>query len=157
MKRIMILPLLLIMLVSITAQAGGPGKKDWRWWEVGKISSDLELSEDQKTQLNDIATKFDPILEQASENFKPTQDAFHNAKSNKETSSADVIKAFDTMWDSKYKMERVKLDMFLEMRDVLTQEQLTKLQEIKKDHRDKMMKRGERMMNKPDQMKDKKN
>ena len=157
MKRLMILPLLLITLVSITAQAGGPGKKDWRWWEVGKISSDVDLSEDQKTQLNDIATKFDPILEQAGENFKATQDEFHKAKSNKETSSADVIKAFDTMWDSKYKMERVRLDMSLEMRDVLTQEQVTKLSEIMQAHRDKMKARGDRMKDKHDQMKEKKN
>jgi len=154
MKRLMILPLLLIMLVSITAQAGGPGKKDWRWWEVGKISSDLNLSHEQKTQLNDIATKFDPLLEQAGENFKTTQDAFHKAKSNKETSSADVIKAFDTMWDSKYKMKRVKLDMSLEMRDVLTQEQVTKLSEMMQAHKKA---RGDRMKNKHDQMKEKKN
>ena len=157
MKRFMILPLLLIMMVSITAQAGGPGKKDWRWWEVGKISSELELNDAQKTQLNDIATKFDPMLDQARENFMTTRDAYEKAKSDKATSSADVIKAFDTMWDTKYKMKRIKLDSYLEMREVLTQDQLTKLQEIKKAHREKKMKRGEKMMKKQDQMKEENN
>lgn len=152
MKRFMILPLLLIMLVSVTAQAGGTGKNDVRWWQVGKIASDLELSDDQINQLNNIDAKFKPILEKARDNFDTNQEAFLKAKSDKVTSSADVIKAFDTMWDSKYKMKRVKLDMFLKMREVLTQDQLTKLQESNKTRRDMKMKRGEKMMKKPDQM-----
>jgi len=156
MKRFIALPLLLVLLVGLTAaHAECRGKKDWNWWKVGKITQDLGVSADQQTQLDEIAAKFDPILTDARENLDKNKTAYKEAKSNKERSSADVIKAFDTMWDSKYKMKRVKLDRSLEMRNVLTQEQVTKLNEIKQAKKDKMMRRQDRMKEKHHQMKDK--
>ncbi len=141
MKRYMILPLLLVLFVSFSAQADHHKGKNWNWWENEKITSKLDLTDDQKTQLNDIATKYEPAMTEAREDFMAKKAAFKDAKTNKETSSADVIKAFDVMWDSKYKMKRIKLDRGLEMRDVLTQEQLTTLKETKEARKDKMMKK----------------
>lgn len=156
MKRFIALPLLLVLLVGLTsAHAQCRGKKDWNWWKVGKITQDLGVSADQQTQLDAIAAKFDPILTEAGETYYKNKTAYKEAKVNKETSSADVIKAFDTMWDSKYKMKRVKLDRSLEMREVLTQEQITKLGEIKQAKKDKMMRRQDRMKEKHYQMKEK--
>ncbi len=153
MKRLMILPLLLVVLVSFSANAAGPGKKDWSWWKKDKIVERLNLSEDQQTQINDIAVKFDPIYTEASNNTKEKMTAYKEAKSNKATSNADVIKAFDTMWDSKYKAKRIKLDRSLEMREVLTQDQVTALSDIMQAHKDKMMRKHHNMRDKKDQNK----
>ncbi len=141
MKRFMILPLLLVVLVSFSADAKMHGKKDWNWWQSEKITSQIDLTEDQKTQLNDIEAKYDPALTEARENFMAKKTAYKDAKTNKATSDADVIKAFDVMWDAEYKMKRIKLDRGLEMRSVLTQEQITQLKEIKQAHKEKMMKK----------------
>ena len=141
MKRFMILPLLLVVLVSFSADAKMHGKKDWNWWQSEKITSQIDLTEDQKTQLNDIEAKYDPALTEAREDFTAKKTAYKDAKTNKATSDADVIKAFDVMWDAKYKMKRIKLDRGLEMRSVLTQEQITQLKEIKQAHKEKMMKK----------------
>jgi len=141
MKKFMILPLLLVVLVSFAANAKGPGKKDWQWWQNEKIATELNLSQDQTTQINDIAAKFDPILKEARGNFTEKKTAFIDAKSNPDTSSGDVIKSFDSMWDSKYKMKRVKLDRDLEIKGVLTTEQTNKLSEIRKAHKEKMMRK----------------
>ncbi len=154
MKRLMILPLLLVVLVSFSANASGPGKKCWHWWESERIIEELKLSADQQTQLKDIAAKFDPIYTEAKTNYTEKKTAYIQAKTNKETSSADVIKAFDTSWDSKYKMKRVKLDTYLEIRDVLTQEQVTALSDMKKAHKDKMMKEHHEMKDKKDHHKE---
>lgn len=146
MKRFIAFPILLILLVGLTAaHAECRGKKDWNWWKVGKITQDLGVSANQQTQLDEIAAKFDPILTDAGEKLDKNMTAYKEAKSNKSTSSADVIKAFDTMWDSMYKTKRVKLDRSLEMRDVLTQEQITRLSEIKQAKKDRMMRRQDRM------------
>jgi hypothetical protein len=156
MKRFIAFPLLLILLVGLTpAHAECRGKKNWNWWKVGKITQDLGVSADQQTQLDEIAAKFDPILTNAGENLDKNITAYKEAKSNKATSSADVIKTFDTMWDSMYKTKRVKLDRSLEMRDVLTQEQITKLSEIKQAKKDRMMRRQDRMKEKYHQTKQK--
>ena len=145
MKRLMVLPLLLVVLVSFSANAAGTGKKYWHWWENERIVGELNLSQEQLTQTNEIAAKFDPILKEATDDYIEKKTAYRDAKTNKETSNGDVIKAFDSMWDSKYKMKRVKLDRYLEMRGVLTQEQLTTLSDIKQAHRDKMMKKNHKM------------
>ena len=141
MKKLVALPLLLVLLVSFSADAKMHGKKDWNWWQSGRITNQLNLTDDQKTQLNDIEAKYDPAFTEAREDFMSKKTAYKDAKTNKATSSADVIKAFDVMWDAKYKMKRIKLDRGLEMRDVLTQEQLTELSEIKQAHKERMMKK----------------
>ncbi|MEM7007677.1 MAG: Spy/CpxP family protein refolding chaperone [Thermodesulfobacteriota bacterium] len=141
MKRLTILPLLLVLFVSFSAQAAHHEGKRGNWWENEKITSKIDLTDDQKTQLNDIAAKYDPALTEARDDYKAKKTAYKDAKSNKATSSADVIKSFDVMWDSKYKMKRIKLDMKLEMRDVLTQEQIDQLKEMKQAKKDKMKKK----------------
>lgn len=145
MKRLMILPLLLVVLVSFSANAAHHERKDWNWWQVKEIAEKLNLSEDQQTQLNDIETKYEPAYTEAKATYTEKKTAYKEAKLNKETSSADVIKAFDASSDAKYKMKRVKLDRSLEMRDVLTQEQVTELSEIKKSQKRKMMKKHHKM------------
>lgn len=155
MKRLMLLPLLLVVLVSFSANAAHHERKEWNWWQSEKIIEKLNLSEDQQTQLNDIATKFEPAYTEAKTNAKEKKTAYKEAKTNKEVSSADVIKAFDVSSDAKYKMKRVKIDRYLEMRDVLTQEQVTELSEIKKAHKQKMMKKHHKMKeHKKDKMKE---
>lgn len=146
----MILPLLLIVLVSFSANAAHHEKKGWNWWENDKIVERLNLSEDQQTQINDIAAKFDPIYTEARNNTNEKKAAYKEAKLNKATSNADVIKAFDTMWDVKYKAKRIKLDRSLEMREVLSQEQLNSLSEIMQAHKGKMMRKHHKMKDKKD-------
>ena len=145
MKRFMILPLLLVVLVSFSANAAHHERKEWNWWQNKEIVEKLNLSEDQQTQLNDIATKFEPAYTEAKTNSMEKKKAYTEAKTNKETSSADVIKAFDTSSDARYKMSRVKLDRYLKMRDVLTQEQVTELSDMKRAHKKKMMKKHHKM------------
>lgn len=142
MKRFMILPLMLVLFVSFSAADAAHHKgKSWDWWKNEKIATAIDLTEDQKTQLNDIAAKYEPALTEAKDDYKAKKTAYKDAKSNKATSDADVIKAFDVMWDAKYKMKRVKLDQKLEMRQVLTQEQIDTLKQMKEDRKEKKMKK----------------
>ena len=50
MKRLMILPLLLVVLVSFTAADAKPGKKQWQWWTNERITKELDLSQDQQSR-----------------------------------------------------------------------------------------------------------
>jgi len=148
MKKFMILPLLFVILVSFSANAAGPGKRDWQWWNIESIVKELGLSEDQSAKTKEISSKFEPILKEANGNYIEKKTAYKDAKSNPDASRGDVIKAFDSMWDSKYKMMRIKLDRDLDMKEILTPEQVTKLNEIRKEHREKMMKKHHKRMDK---------
>jgi len=148
MKKYMILPLLLVILISFSANAGAWGKKGWQWWDNEPIVKELGLSEDQSAKAKEISAKFDPILQKSNENYMEKKKAYKEAKSNPDASRGDVIKAFDSMWESKYKMMRIKLDRYLDMKEVLTPEQVTKLSEIRKEHKEKMMKEHQKMIDK---------
>lgn len=148
MKRLMILPLLLVMLVSLSANAKGWGIRDWQWWQNESIVTELNLSEDQVTKTNEISTKFDPILKEVNENYIEKLTAFRDAQSNPDDGRGDVIKSFDSTWDSKYKMKRIKLDRDLDMKEVLTPEQVTKLGEIRKEQKEEVMRKHHKMMHK---------
>jgi len=153
MKKYMILPLLLVILISFSASTESWGNKDWQWWEDGAIGKELGLSEDQLAKTKEISAKFNPMLKKAGRNYYEKRTAYQDAKSNPDTSTGDVIKAFDSMWDSKYKMMRIKLDRDLEIKAVLTPEQVNKLNEIRKAHKEKMMKKYHKMI---DEKQDKK-
>ncbi len=150
MKKFIILPLLLVILVSFSANAECSGKRSWQWWDNESTAKELGLSEDQSVKLNEISSKFDPILKEANENFMKQRTTYKDAKANPDASRGSVIKAFDSMSDSKYKMKRIKLDRDLDMKEVLTPEQVTKLSEIRKEHKEKMMKEHKKMMDKKD-------
>lgn len=154
MKRLMLLPLLLVVLVSFSANAAHHERKDWDWWTNEEIAKKMDLSEDQQTQLNDIAAKFEPAYTEAKANYMEKKKAYKDVKSNKEASNADVIKAFDVSSDAKYKMKRVKLDRYLEMKAVLTQEQATELCDMKKAKKGKMMKKHHKMKDMKEKMED---
>lgn len=146
MRKLTVLPILFVLLASAAANAKGWGKGHgcWTWWEDEGIVSELKLSEDQTTQIKAVHEKFKPAMEKAWETYDAKKTAYQDAKANPETSNADVIKAFDVMWDAKYKMMRVKLDMMLETRAILTPEQVKKLHEIKKKHMEEMKKKYEK-------------
>ncbi|MCK5708960.1 MAG: hypothetical protein KAI07_00350, partial [Deltaproteobacteria bacterium] len=69
MKKFMILPLLFVILVSFSANAAGPGKRDWQWWDNDSTVKELGLSEDQSAKTKEISSKFEPILKEANDNY----------------------------------------------------------------------------------------
>lgn len=143
MKKLMILPLLFVLLAGAAANAKGWGKGHgcWAWWDDEDIVKELKLSEEQIAGINAVQEKFKPAMDKAWETFDAKKTAYKEAKANPETSKADVIKAFDVMWDAKYKMKRIKLDKSLDTRAVLTPEQVKKLHEIKQQQMEEWKKK----------------
>lgn len=147
MKRLMIAPLLLFLLFSVSANAENHWHKYGDWWNDQSTVKQLELTDGQTSQIKEIVAKYKPALDKAAGTFKENKTAYMKVMSDPASSKADVIKAFDVMSDSKYKMKRVGLDMKLDVKSVLTPEQITKLVEIKQ----------KRMEEKKQRWKDKKN
>lgn len=150
MKKYMTLPILALLLLTVSASAGYHGKKGWNWWDNEATVKEVGLTPEQVTEIKQVEAKYQPAIDEAVATYKEKKDAYWKAKSDPQASKADVIKAFDVMWDAKYKMKRAKLDMKLDTKAVLTPEQITKLQELKKQH----MKRWKQRMDKKKKMKD---
>ena len=141
MKRLSIVPLLLFLFFSVSASASHHWHGDSYWWNDESFVQQLQLTDDQTSQIKEIEGKYKPALDKAAETYKGNKEAYKKVMSDPASSKADVIKAFDVMWDSKYKMKRTKLDMKLDVKSVLTPEQINKLVEIKQKHMEEMKKK----------------
>jgi Spy/CpxP family protein refolding chaperone len=141
MKRYIALPILALFLLTISASAGYHGVKGWNWWDNEATVKELGVTPEQITKLKEVQAKYQPALDKAVKTYQEKQDAYWTVKSDPKSSKADVIKAFDVMWDAKYKMKRIDLDRKLDAKAVLTPEQVTKLQEIREQHKEQMKQR----------------
>ncbi|MDA2920673.1 Spy/CpxP family protein refolding chaperone [Desulfobacterota bacterium AH_259_B03_O07] len=143
MKRFMILSFVPIFLLAYNSygQHHGKGHGRWHWWEDSSVVEELKLNDEQLSKIEDIYSKYKPQLKELGSVVDQRWTAFRDIKGNPESTKEDITKSFDELWDAKYKKMKVGLEMKLEMRDVLNPDQLSKLNEIKKQHKDKMMKK----------------
>lgn len=138
----MVLPLLLVLVMTASAFAGqGHGKDAWKWWENEKITQEINLTDQQLSELQGIYESYEPRLEELGSAVNEKKSAFYDTMSNAEAPRSEVISAFDAMSEAKYDAKRAKLDMKLDMRQVLSPEQIDGVndyvQNWKEKHREK--------------------
>ena len=138
MRRYIVLPLMLVLVVSASAFAGhGHGKGVWKWWENEEITQDINLTEQQSQELERIYESYKPRLEELRDTYREKQTAFYDTMSNAEAPRGEVISAFDALSEAKYDKQKAKLDMKLDMRQVLSPEQIDGVNDIAKSWREK--------------------
>lgn len=134
MRKYIVLPLLLVLVMSASAFAKhGHGKGVWKWWENDKITKEIDLTEQQSAELESIYESYKPRLEELGGTYEEKQTAFYNTMSNPEAPRGDVISAFDAMSKAEYDARKLKLDM----RRVLSPEQINGVNEFVQRWREK--------------------
>ena len=128
--------------MSASAFAGhGHGKGDWKWWENEKITQEVNLTDQQSAELERIYQSYEPRLQELRATVKEKKSAYYDTLSNAEAPRGDVISSFDALSEAKYDAKRAKLDMKLDMRQVLSPEQIDGVNEYvqnwKEKHREK--------------------
>jgi len=138
LKRYIVLPLLLVLVMSASAFAKqGHGKGVWKWWENEKITQEINLTEQQSAELERIYESYEPRLEELGGTYKEKKTAFYDTMSNAEAPRAEVLSTFDAMSEAEYDAQKVKLDMKLDMRQVLSPEQINSVNDTIKSWREK--------------------
>lgn len=142
MRRYIVLPLFLVLVMTASAFAGhGHGKGVWKWWENEKITQEINLTDQQYSELQAIYKSYEPRLEELGSVVKEKRTAFYDTMSNAKAPRADVISAFDALSEANYDAKRAKIDMKLDMRQVLSPEQIDGVNEFvqnwKEKHREK--------------------
>lgn len=136
----MLLSIVPIVLVAMSAY-GYPhreGHGKWHWWKDATIVQDLKLNDKQKTDIDEISTTYKQKVEQMRPEADAKRKAFVEAVRNPDSTREKITKAFDDMWNTKYQMRKAMLEMKLDVRAVLTPDQIKKLNEIKQQHRQEM-------------------
>jgi Spy/CpxP family protein refolding chaperone len=141
MKRFTLLSIVPLVLLAFSAYGypHGKGHGKWLWWKDATIVEDLKLNDKQKTEIDEISTTYKQKLEEMRPGVNEKRKAFTEAMGNPDSTREQIMKTYDDMWNTKYKMGKEMLEMKLDIRAVLTPDQITKLNQIKEQHKQEMM------------------
>ena len=111
------------------------GEIHYKWWKNPRIAHELDLTSVQSDSIEKI---FDSYKEQIVENQKQL-----NSKENQllqelrkpECSSDEVMKITDDIENTKATLTRIRIEMYLKIKNVLSRDQIKKLHKIKARYR----------------------
>jgi len=117
------------------------GKHDgkWRWWRDSTVVDELRLSGKQKLRIEQISSSYRDRFEKLRTEIGVKRTSLSEVTKNPYSTRDNILKAYDELWDAKYEMKKAKLELKLDLRDVLNPDQITKLNEIKEQHKQKMI------------------
>ncbi len=129
MKRSLILFFLMVLVSSISYgyDEDTPGK----WWKHPKIARELGLSNDQVNQIEGIFSSYKARMMELNSNLKQKEAQLRNAITNPNSSREEILRMTAEVEGIKGNMRNTKIDMFLQVRDVLTPEQRSRLEDIR--------------------------
>lgn len=104
----------------------GEGKDHWQ-----KMSKELNLTADQIKKVKELKQSHQESLSSKRDAMKKAQDEFKQART-ASASKDDQLAKFDALSSAKTAFKREKLSLMLDLRQILTPEQLTKFESMHK-------------------------
>ena len=106
-------------------------KKTALWWKNSKMVERLELTDEQGESLDGIAESYREKVSEAYETVSEKKNEYKELMASGDATSRQIKAAAEKKYDAARDKKMLKLDMRLEMREVLTPEQRKTLAEIK--------------------------
>lgn len=129
MKRSLILFFLMVFVSSFSY--GNDDDVQGKWWKHPNIAKELELTNDQQNRIEAIFSSYRPQMIELDSKLKEKEGKLRDTRRNPNSTREEISKLNDEVEGIRGNMRRVRVDMFLQIRDVLTPQQRTKLEEIK--------------------------
>ena len=137
MKRVSIFSFLLVFVLSAAVfanQRGHKGGKMHKWWENEEVVKDLNLSEEQLKGINEIYAssidQFKALHGEVKDMYKELREMMGDPKATVES----LTSKHDALIAKKGELKKLEFQKKLNIRGVLTDDQIIKLSEIKKEH-----------------------
>ena len=102
-----------------------------KWWKHPNIAKELELTNDQVNQIEAIFSSYRPQMVELDSKLKEKEGQLRDTRRNPNSTREEISRLNDEVEGIRGNMRKVRVDMFLQIRDVLTPQQRTKLEEIK--------------------------
>jgi len=112
---------------------GEHGKRDW--WKNTEVLEQLKLTDQQKSQIDKIASSHKEKLENLRAQVKTDYEGFEEIMKNPNSTRDQILSKFDQLGKTHGELRRYEFEMSLDMRDVLSPEQKTVLIEINEQHK----------------------
>lgn len=139
MKKIYFIILSLILFYSLNAYSHG-GYGSAKWWKDAEVVKELNLTEDQVNLIEQIFNSNKGQIADLNSQLKQKQSQFRSKIEDPNSSRDEVLELNDEVVQLKTKLKRLRLEMLLKIREVLTPDQRQNLHKIrftefKKKHR----------------------
>ena len=129
MKRSLILFFLIVFVSSFSY--GNDDDIQGKWWKHPKIAKELELTNDQVNRIESIFSSYRPQMIELDSKLKEKEGQLRDTRRNPNSTREEISRLNDEVEGIRGNMRRVRVNMFLQIRDVLTPQQRAKLEEIK--------------------------
>jgi periplasmic protein CpxP/Spy len=129
LKRSLVLFFLIVFVSSFSY--GSDGDIQGKWWKHPKIAKELELTNDQVNRIEAIFSSYRPQMIDLDSKLKEKEKELRDTRKNPNSTREEISKLSDEVEGVRENMRKVRVDMFLQIRDVLTPQQRAKLEEIK--------------------------
>ena len=129
MKRSLILFFLIVSVSSFSY--GYDDDIQGKWWKHPKIVKELELTNDQVNRIEAVFSSYRPQMIDLDSKLKEKEGKLRDTHRNPNSTREEISRLNDEVEGIRENMRRVRLDMFLQIRDLLTPQQRTKLEEIR--------------------------
>jgi Spy/CpxP family protein refolding chaperone len=134
MKKLSLSLLLLVLTISVSAFATGKYKhKMHKWWENDEITKEVGLSGKQISEINAISMSYSDQFEKLRSEWKALHKEFMDLMSDPKSTNEKITAKHNELIAKKTEKKQLKLEKKLKIRAVLTNDQIVKLAEIKKE------------------------
>ena len=135
MKKIVVVSFLLLAIFSLNAYCI-QDKIHGKWWKNPKIVQELELTGNQIERIEKIFLSKKPMFKKTYIKLKEKESLLKKSLNNPNSSRQEVLQLNDEVDHLRGTLKRMKLDMRLQIRDILTETQKIKLRQIKTKHKE---------------------
>ena len=132
MIRVIIPTLIIFLFVGLSAQAGKIGGK--LWWRDPGIRSQLDLTDSQVDKIEDIFQSYKHKIKDFHNELESKTLELRKANKNPDTPRSELRKLHDEVYNIRSRGRDIKVNMFLDIREILNHKQRSELIKIKKKY-----------------------
>lgn len=133
MKKLSILSILAVFVLSISAYGYHHKHKMHNWWEKEDVVEKLQLSDSQLNEINKIDESYKDQLETLHNEVRDIRDQLRVMMNDPKSTNEQITSKHDEKVAKKTELGKVWFEKKLKVRDVLNDEQIVKIGEIKKE------------------------
>lgn len=142
MNRISILSLIAILIFAVNNFAYA--QKSSNWWDNQEIAKKLNLTEKQKNKLNSIDGDYANQVSSLNGDLQKVFSEFMNMINSPKPTNKEITSKYNEMVSKQNKIGEIELEKQLKIREVLKDDQVVKLGDIRKEQWKKIKSMGQK-------------
>lgn len=138
--RASIFILTLPFLMTASAYGYFGGEVYYKWWKNPKIAEEMELSQDQADEIESVFTSYKEEIIVHQKELRQRESELLTKLREPQCSREEVMHMTDDIENIKAALTRIKVDMFLKIKNILTREQEESLHNIRARYKERKLK-----------------